>query len=373
MATVSDINNIGLKTYDIYFGDTDLGTTVEDSVQVNLNGQYVPVTADQFEGVIKSFQKGIVPTVRMELQNTDKDFITATLLNGQIDTDVSSDKTVGFFGTKIRDSVDYQQTLLLHPHGIDRSDTSNDLYFWNAAAKIDNWQLIGSKNNIQTIAVEFEIYPDLNQDSGKEYGAFGSWDVSSGTPVAVAIVSDRTISNPYMSETAMDLNPGQIVRKNAFAIYMEDDSITLTVDNVAGYSATATSVIFDALSSNRAIAAGDYLKLAGAGTEYAYVESVTYSSDTAGTLTLVRGVPSGTGTTLSDGDTITLQKNVYAQWVRDSATFASSDTGVVDAGNTYPGSGTSKKGVLVHDTAGTANITATYNSVSSANLVVTAN
>ena len=145
---------------------------------------------------------------------------------------------------------------------------------------------------------------------------------------------------------------------------------TITLEVVGAPTATDTSIVFDTLSVNQGIQVDDFLKHSGG--ERIFVTAITYTTDTSGTLTVVRGVPDAAGSSMSDNDVITQQVDVSSRFVRDSAAWASSVAANVIVGNTFAGGGVTGKGILTHGgSAGASDITATVNAVASTALVIT--
>jgi len=193
------------------------------------------------------------------------------------------------------------------------------------------------------------------------------------TPAYVAITLSRETCQPVISIPALSLPAGHTERVNTKKVFMVDDTVTMDFNNVANYTASIVTLEFDNLSSANSIAIGDYIKMGATGSERAYVEGVSYTTGTSGTLTVIRGVNNGgVGEAGADNDVFTLQKDVGIQDARDSAIYLSSSPSNVTVGDIFPGTGVTRKGVLHNVATGSANITATVGAVSSPNLVVTA-
>lgn len=77
--------------------------------------------------------------------------------------------------------------------------------------------------------------------------------------------------------------------------------MTALVNLLAGYSAAATSIAFDALTSASGIEQYNVLKI---GSEYLLVTDITYSTTTAGALTVTRGYYGSTAAAIVDNTTI---------------------------------------------------------------------
>lgn len=370
-----------IRQYDVYWGDTKLGFTAENSVSIPLQGVFTDVLSDQVEGPNDIIPRGVIPgdNISMVLQNSDTDFINGTLLFGQLEIISSGSKIAGGLGFKIRDSDDIVQRLRFHPTGVDQNITDDDIIF-HKAFPLPNFELTSSKDKIQELSINFRAKPDNDQPVGFQYGIIGPWDLTQGTPAYVAItLAERNVVNsagltlPVMNINALTLSANQTDRLFGKKVFMQNGTVTMQVNNSGTYTAGATSIGFDTLSSANAISAGDYIEINnGSSTEIAFVTNVVFTSTTTGTIDLIRGVPTGTGISGVDDDVFTVKVGVGIQAARDDGTWASSSPSNVTGGNTFPGTGTTKKGVIDHVAAGSANITVTVNAVSSPNCVVTA-
>jgi hypothetical protein len=370
MASATDVDNIDIKQYNVYYGGVDLGLTTNDSLTIELNGEYVTVDdAEQFAGVVAEIEIGIVPMVTMEFMRADFPFIRNKILSGRVEVDISGIRAAMHLGNKKRKlHQDLNEVLRLHPKGISNTDYSQDIYLHKTAVKMEATQLIGSRTAIQRLSVTFSVYPDMTKAEGREYGIFGDWTLTTATPIGVWIQAERFARVPGKQLTAMSLTPGQTDRVAGFAGYGDDTSDTLDIDFVAGYTATDTSLVFDALTTPSILTAGTILKYT---TELIYIVSIAWTSTTAGTLTVVRGVLGSVAVALPDGTTITVKDFVSTENATDKGAWLSSDPTKATVGDTYDASDTTKKGVLAHVAAGSTNITITVNTVASPNLAIT--
>lgn len=96
----------------------------------------------------------------------------------------------------------------------------------------------------------------------------------------------------------------------------DDKEMTALVNNVGGYSAAAVGIAFDGLTSASGVEAYDILKI---NSEYLLVTAVSYTTTTAGTLTVTRGYYGSTAAAINNDDTITI-KNQRKQTCLDLAT-----------------------------------------------------
>ncbi len=116
--------------------------------------------------------------------------------------------------------------------------------------------------------------------------------------------------------TVADVDTRAITAGDVDWLNCDDKEMTALINNVAGYSAAATSIAFDALTTASGIDAYDILKI---GSEYLLCTAVSYTTTTTGTLTVTRGYYGSTAAAISDNTTITI-KNQRKQQCLDLAT-----------------------------------------------------
>lgn len=361
--------SFNLRTYEITWRDINLGNTVPGSVNIPIEGRYVDVESDQVEGRADTIPKGIIfgDDLTMELQSTDMDFIIATLLRDQAEVIVNGQAISAGLGFKTRDSEDVVGLLRYHPVG--ETGTENDIVAFCAFPKVA-FSLTGERDQEQRLAVTFSTTPDSNQAPGFQYGRIGSPDIVAATPEFVSIIFDQNINRaPYMSVRAASLSPGEVQRLTSTATFMTAGTTTFEI--VGAPSATDTTIAFDTLSVAQGIKVGDFVKHNVSGERF-FIEAITFTTDTSGSMTVVRGVPDGVGSSFSDNDVVTAQINVSSRYVRESAAWAASVAANVAVGNVFGGTGVTAKGIITDGgSAGTSDITATVNAVASAALVYT--
>lgn len=81
----------------------------------------------------------------------------------------------------------------------------------------------------------------------------------------------------------------------------DSKEMTALINLVAGYSASATSIVFDTLTTASGIEQYDILKI---NSEYLRVDTVTYATTTTGTLTVTRGYYGSTAAAILDNAVI---------------------------------------------------------------------
>ncbi len=364
--------NYAARTYDITWRGANLGTTVPGSVNIPIEARVIDVESDQIEGRADSIPKGVIfgDDLTMELQSADMESIIGNLLRDQVEVIINGIAQSAGLGFKTRRSEDVAGQLRYHPTGVDPFDTVNDIIAHLAFPNVD-LTLTGERDQEQRLAVTFTTLPDGNQALGFQYGRLGSPFIVAATPEFVSFQMDQNINRvPYMSLRAGSLSPGEIQRLAVTATFMTAGLVTADIDNGPGYLATDTDLVFDNLSSAQAFQEGDFIKI---GTEVLFISTApVYTTDFAGTITVVRGVPSGTGLAIIDGVQITLQTGVSSRFVREAATLVSSVPANIVVGNTFAGSGVAAKGIISDGgAAGASNIKATVNAVDSDDLVYT--
>lgn len=372
MPTTADLDNIQLQAYDIVWDNQDLGFTTVDSLVINQGEQVINVdNADQLEGIIKQFSKGYVFSVTVSLKRSDFDFIYGKLMQSKA-TLVQGSGGEKYYSVRnqIFDNVDLSKILKLHPSNLSATDRSKDIYFPKAFPTLEDFNLVGSRDTVQEVSITFTIFPDL--DNNDESARFGDWTAVASNPLGVWLSTDDNPQVPGKHVDAMTISAQSTHQINGFALFgTTTGTATAAIDNGAGYTATDTSLVFDGLSSANAILDNSYVEI---GSEIIYVESVSYTSTTEGTLTVVRGVAGSTAASITDNDAITVIDEVAVINANDSGSWASSSASNVTVGDTVSGTGTDKSGVIAHVAAGSADITLTVPSggTASPNLAVTA-
>lgn len=372
--TQADLDAISLNQYQVFFDDLNLGYIVDGTLTVGVAGQYTEVNnVNQFEGTIKMWNRANIPSVSFSVFSNDVDTMRTKLMKGQVQSETFSDGTskIGF-GVETIGSDSFAGVLLMTPYPAPSGyDYASDFRFTKAVLRIDYDNIIASsKESPAEVPITVTMLPDTTQATGFEYGVFGNWQASSSTPLGVSITAYQYAlsDDPRISLTAATLLADELQRLECHAHYGTVSSTATAINNGAGYSATDTSIVVDSVSG---IAAGDFIRITTSGPvqEYARVSAVTTGTNT---LTVERNALGSTAQTIADDDVVTLITNVSTVNVRDGATWASSDATKATVGNTYQGSGSANKGVIAHVATGSANITATFNSVASRNLAITA-
>lgn len=371
--TQSDLDSISLAQYEVYFDDLNLGYIVDGSLSVAVAGQYTQVdNVNQFEGTIKLWSRANIPTINFSVFANDVNYLRTKLMKGQVDDEAttSGNYRIGF-GVRTRSSEDFSGVLLMTPYPGTSGDYSGDFRFTKAVIRIDFDNIIaGSKDTPAEVPVSVTCLPDTSQATGFEYGTFGDWYNTAAAPLGVSITSYQYVlsDDPRISLTALTLQKSEQQRLEA-QIHYGSVSVTATtaINNPSNYGATDTDLIVDSVTG---ISAGDFFKI---NSEYVRVSSVNSGTNT---LTVQRNALGSTAASINDDTEIFPVSNLSSLIGRDIVTWNSATTAEVTVGSTYGGTGANRPGVLVNvnedASAGTSVITATYNSVPSPDLTVTA-
>ena len=367
--TQADLDAIELAQYEIYFDDLSLGYLVDGSLSVAVAGNYTNVeTVNQFEGIVKQWNRAVIPTISFSVFANSVEYLRTKLMKNQVESETFSDGSskIGL-GVKTRSSTTYEGVLLMTPYPAVSGDYSKDIRIPKAVVQINFDNIIaGSKENPAELAVTVNALPDTNQATGFEYATLGNWSRSSDTPLGVSIATYQYIlsDSARMSLGALTLRNDEEHRLECHIHYgTVASSLTTEINNGAGYTATDTDLVVDSVTG---ITAGDFFKI---NSEYVRVSAINTGTST---LTVERNALGSTAGSISDDDDLFAVSNLSSEMGRDKATWASSDATKATVGDTYQGSGTANKGVIAHVATGSANITATFNSVASPNLAITA-
>ncbi len=372
MPSSADIADIRLQAYEITYDSEDIGFTTNGSTVINVNGVPVPVdNVEQLRGVVKLFRAGWEITVDIELKDTSPATINGLAMRGE-SIETSGGKSRFNIGDAITNMEPFAAELKLHVQGIDLSDTSDDWLFFKAVI-VGPIALTGSNIDHQVLPLTFQVLPDFDKSSERRFGAFGSHDISQGTPRGIWITMGKRPITPSQHLTALTLDADQVDQIQAFE-HASDISTTITaLLNDAGLVATDKDIVVDALTVDNGVAANDFLILDSAsGKEIVFVESVVRINATEATYTTVRGVHGTTAAAHANDVTVELLEDVSVTRITDSqdVAWASDDPADVAVGDTFT-STTQNKGQVSHVAVGSANITATFNAVASPVTLIT--
>lgn len=366
--TNADIDAINSRAYELFSDNVSLGPTIEGGTNVPIESLVSIVeNSEQFEGTIAAIERALIHNpVTTEFLRADFEFLRTKLLANRVNIETDGITTNFKTGTKRRNLRSLAKKLRLHPVDNAANDFTEDIVFHMAVAKITGG-LTGSRENFQSVKVEWIIFPDLDQLSGNEFATFGDWTLTEQTSIGVWIALGDRARTTSQHITASSFPIGAIDKLEVLAAFGTASAETLDLDNVGNMTATDLSLIFDALTTDNILNAGDYLKHPGG--EFVRVASVSYATAVTGTATLdARGEFGSTAAVINDNDTLViwprgdiarLNKTDSAAW--NSATPASATVGNVFNSTTEA----LNKGIVKHVGTGTTIITATVDGVAS--------
>ena len=188
MPTTQDVDNIKLKTYDLFFEGQDLGLTIQGTVSLNLGEGSIPVNnVDQFFGVVKSFSQGFSPTLTTTLAKSDFETIFSILAKTRATPVIGAGGKIAYYiGNKKVEKTDIAGRLLLKPTG-SGADRSEEIVLLKTLPDMTDTALVGDRDNIQTVALTWEIYPDLDAPVGKDGILFSNF--SMGQLLCISMIS----------------------------------------------------------------------------------------------------------------------------------------------------------------------------------------
>lgn len=362
-----------LEAYDMYLDGVKVASLKNGALNINFNNKIVRL--DQVAGFIgtadaKSY--GLVPKIEATTFSVDVATLWGVLLPDYVTTVTSGSQTAYYGGTNLIDMKANAKTLMFHPIRLPISNRNNDITFWQAVVNPENMQLVGNQEAFQELMLNIEVFPDETRVLEKRYFCVGDPTITD-TPLKCWIQANHKANAPAFQATAYTLAADQIEQFQGFALYGDiTTTATGAINDVGNITAAQTSIIFDTMAGGTFIA-DTYYKIEN---EYIYVTSVTYSGDTAGTLTAVRGVVGTTAAAHNDDTVITMVTGQSVVNHTNEGTWAASDETKAEVGDTYQGttSGTTptNKGYVYHVATGSSNITFTHSSVASGNLAITA-
>lgn len=364
--TNAQISAIDKQRMEASFDDIGLGAIKPDSLSVMLGGVYQSVSVDQLIGVVKEWQEGFSISVKMILMDVSPAFVHGTLMSGQVGTKVGSsgDVAVGFGSRKI-DLLAISAELRLHEYGVADTTRTTDWMFWKAKAKFDGTEIAYGQGRVKELAVTFTIYPDNDKHVDFVYGCYGDYDAvsSEAVPVGTWIATSKVAQVPGKHMSAATLLRSEMQDLECFCAYATAGAVTAAVNEVGNIATSDLSFDLDT-EAGGTLAVGDYIKIDS--------EFMRITARATNTITVDRGVWGSTIATHNDDAVITLQSDVSIIRTTNVATWASSVAADITVGTVFQGATTTKIGRVAWVSTGSSNITATYNTKASPNLVYTA-
>lgn len=346
MAAEAEIQSIKLETYDTYIGGDYIGLTKQGTFKVKINGKYTTVDdVDQIQGIVKEWETGYMIEIELTLKKADFDTIGGIVLRNRARLILDGAKKAYALGQQIKDLVSIAGEVLLHPASAPSlADRAGDMKFWKGALKAENLEIAGDRDNEQELALKISIYPDLSKPKHMLYGLLGDWTAQEVAPkMLFTSFDDKVQFIPMMHIPAVTLPRDGRAQLQVYAAYSNNSTITAAINFGGGYTATATSLVFDTLSASNAFSNKSYIKING---EYLYVKTVTYATATTGTLVVTRGVWGSVPASITDNDVITMQENYGIVRATDYVTFTGSDDTKGTVGDSAVATDDQKKGVL---------------------------
>lgn len=371
--TQEQIDQIALRTYDVYWKSEKIGVTVANSL--NFGWEMIVSDTDdvdQVDGVVQSFYKMTDHKTTMDLANTTSAFfrnIFSELYT--VDTDgVNFVLRTGLNQQSLREKSAF---FRCHPTNLPSTNLNEDLFLNLAFPRITS-PITGDRDTRQQVSMEFTPYADTNQKDGEEYGGYGNWTLDSATPFSVWVSASPALFSYSPGEKVADVNANETITRECFASYKTDTGDTCLANGAA--LATDTTINFDGLTTAGALLKDEYVII---GTEAVKISGVNYNSTAqdAGSFTVYgRGDIGTSGAAIADNDPITLTSLARIKRTQ-TADWASGTPAAASVGNqtfvdpSVPA--VNRKGNITHVAAGSSSITATVNAVASPAFVVTAN
>lgn len=363
-----DRTKIQFVEYDFKYNYQTVGYTRMAQTMTELGFRYVRVDdAAQTTGIVAISKNGVAPTLKVEMLQTQFESLFGDIAGDQVYPIVDGSKIAYGIGDRKVDLFNLAKPGILHPTGVDDDDYANDILYWLTVPDLSSVSYGGNRDGAQTVTVNFFVLRDDTKSLDFNYGLFGDWTATTNAaPHKVYITTEATARAPYKHTTALTLGSSAKTQVYAYGFYKTNSTVTAALDEAGDITATTATFNFDALSTASNFAVGDYLLV---GTEVMQISAITYSSTTAGEITVYRGLAGTTAAIALDNATITKLSNVYVIPVTRRATWASSAGDDVTVGDS---NASENKGLLTWVADGSDTITATVSSVASPNLTVTA-
>ncbi len=368
--TNQDAERVVKRQYDLYLNGTFIGFTLEGATNVTIGKNNVNVDdSEQIAAVLKTFSRLGTITVDTTLLELDFERLNQFYMKGLLTQQATNKYSLGYQEIDQKDSAN-NFILRMHPTQLADSDYTGDVLFHQVAITSDI-TIPSSRDTKVEFPLQFTVFPDLDRDTDAAYGVFGDWTASDSDPSFIYLTTTKTAIAPYKHVPAISLDTGSNTDIQAIATYASTTTSTAALNEAAGITATDTSFDYDTASPDNAISDGDIIQI---GTELIYVDSVSASSATAGTLTVVRGVGGSTAAAHLDNAVITVMDVDFPNVTQtDGSSFTSGTPAAATVGDTAFGSGDNRRGRIVHVAAGSSNVTAAIGATTSPNLAVTAN
>lgn len=368
MPSNADRQNIRKQVMNLFYKGVDLGFIKPDTLRTRINGVVQTAEVDQIAATIaKAVLNGFAPEIEVTLMRTDIDFIGGVLLEGMIGYRAGTNGPAYGFGNPETDMDLIAGELLLVPKNNQPGIRTNSVRMALAYPSAETLELAMGKNNFQELTLRFVCLPDLEADLYFQMMEMGNIDAEGNAPLGVFIQTSTPFRTGAKTLTAITLSKHSQQMLQCYRCDGAPSGVVAECDgNVTSGDVT---IVYKNASTNNPFVVGQTLRI---GTELYEVTGVTPSSLTAGSLAVVPGAFGSTQAGHLDGATIEILKNVYRVNFTQQAIWASSDGTKVKAGNVAGDMGLNRKGLISHVAAGSSNVTATIQAVSSPAVAVTA-
>lgn len=375
-------NRTQLGARDLYFDGEDVGVTANGKSVLSIKGNNIVIDdVEQFDGVFDEIEKSIVPQLKFAARVANPRHFARVLTRGRLDSESSGDKTVVFFGRKINYlAQDNTFELLSRPVGVPSVDTSQDFKAWKCSITLaDGMDIDFNRDQPLELNLIVRIFPDETKPAGREYAAWGSWDISSSSALFGFIQAGRMMLDNGKHVQALTMTLNQRIRLNhiyGFGVAAEDDNCDPIQFLLNGELTDGVyTALIDNLSFPSYLREGQYFQADAGGTpEWFKILTVDYSATDAATITFDRALfDSPIELTHADNvvcqvyDTIGFEDRVL------SAVHTSGTPANVTVGDEYPGVGDTRKGVMaaIGAEASTSNLYSVFGGKQTPNTVIT--
>jgi hypothetical protein len=383
-----DVNETRLQQYIAYWASAqtntfiELGITQVGTPEFGAKGSYVNLDdADQFFGKIASQLVGHEVMCKITFKEVSYALLFSRILQGQSALIVDGTKRAYDFDTvPVNMNRDVAGQLRLVPLGAAPGDLSECITIWKAAPQLD-LKLAGDRTKYQTVDAEFMAYPDPTRARAgypisAGYYRLGDPTALDSDPDFIGAVFGAQPVSPYKHTPAVSIDPGAAVKSFWWgANKAAKAGSTLTINNGAGYTATATSLVYDGKLVSGESFTGGFVELPSGEVVFCVLD--TQATGTTGTMTVIRAALFSTAAAIADNDTCQLLDplSIAVRPVTESAVMASSAPGVATVGNSASTGSLvfGDKGLITPVTPGVANMTAQKGATISKPLVVTVN
>ena len=202
---MADKSKVKLREFNLIYDFEDVGYLVSAQTQASPGSQYVDVTnAAQFNGVLKSWTNGYIPTVQIQMLETDYQRLFGRLGGEQFRAIVDGAKLSWGIGSRVKELLG--KMTILRPVGADAGDYAEDIAFWKGIPDFSQVQITGNRDEANVVTVPFKILPDDTQNIDWTYGRIGDWTAVDTAPGGIFAQFDFAVKHPYKHIPAVTLD-----------------------------------------------------------------------------------------------------------------------------------------------------------------------